>query len=77
MIKNTEDKQKENVWSALGLAWQLGYTIAIPLVAFALGGRLFDKYLDTSPLLLLIGILVSIFVSSLLVYKKVAKILES
>jgi len=69
---NKLDKQ----FSALGLAWELGYTIAVPLVALALGGRFLDKKLGTAPWLLLLGILVSIAVSSWLVYKKTLDIMK-
>ncbi len=61
-----------NAWQ---LAWELGYTIAIPIVLLALLGRWADKALGTSPWLLLLGVLVSIVASTFLVYKKVAKIL--
>ena len=66
------DKQ----FSALGLAWNLGYTIAVPIVVFALLGRFLDKKLGTSPWLLLAGILVSIAVSSWAVYKKTLDIMK-
>ncbi|MFA4818545.1 MAG: AtpZ/AtpI family protein [Patescibacteria group bacterium] len=62
--------------SALNLAWELGYTIALPLVALAVGGRLLDKYLNTSPLWLLVGVLVSIVVTIWLIYRKVNVVLE-
>ncbi|MDI6777896.1 MAG: AtpZ/AtpI family protein [Patescibacteria group bacterium] len=69
-------KQKEEKsFSALKLAWDLGFTIAIPLVVFALAGRFLDKKLGTSPWLLLAGILISIAVSSWLVYKKTLDII--
>jgi len=63
-------------FSALKMAWELGYTIAIPLVVFALVGRLLDKKLGTSPLLLLIGIIISLIVTSIAVYRKATKILK-
>jgi F0F1-type ATP synthase assembly protein I len=77
-----EDNQKEidknklkefKVWS---LAGQLGFSIAIPIVIFALIGRIIDKALGTSPFILLGGILLSIFVSSWLIYKKMRDILS-
>lgn len=72
-----EKKNKnENLWSAIYLAWELGYSIAIPLVCLALFGRFLDKKLDTSPWLLLIGILFSILISSYLVYKKTLDIMN-
>ncbi|MBI5466123.1 MAG: AtpZ/AtpI family protein [Candidatus Kerfeldbacteria bacterium] len=58
------------LFQALALAWDLGYTIAIPLVVLALLGRLADRYLNTSPWLLLTGVLLSIVVSSWLIIKK-------
>lgn len=54
----------------LALAWELGYTIAIPLVIFALAGRFVDKYFNSSPLWLLIGIVVSIVFTSFLLVRK-------
>lgn len=74
---NKTSKSESSVWYALSLAWQLGYTIAIPLVVLALVGRLLDRKLGTGPWLLLAGILSSLIISSWLVYLKVAKILGS
>jgi ATP synthase protein I len=68
--------QNEKPWSALGFAWQLGYSIVIPIVAFALAGRMLDKKLDTSPWFLLGGILISIIVSSYVVYKKTIEVMK-
>lgn len=70
-----KNEKSDKSFSALGLAWQLGYTIAVPLVALALLGRFLDKKLDTAPWLLLAGILVSIAVSSWAVYKKTLDII--
>ncbi len=61
-----------NAWQ---LAFELGYTIAVPIVLFALLGRWADNSWGTSPWLLLAGILISILISSFVVYKKVSKIL--
>ncbi|MDD5725849.1 MAG: AtpZ/AtpI family protein [Patescibacteria group bacterium] len=61
---------------AFGLAWEMGYTMAIPLVVLALTGRLLDKYYQTSPLFLLIGIILSIIISSILVGKKAISIIS-
>jgi len=69
-------EKKENSFSALGLAWNLGYTIAVPIVALALLGRFLDKKLGTTPWLLLFGILLSVAVSSWVVYKKTLDIMK-
>ncbi|MFA5128649.1 MAG: AtpZ/AtpI family protein [Patescibacteria group bacterium] len=68
-------KEKSQVWYALSLAWQLGYSIAVPLVLLALLGRILDKRFDTSPWLLLAGVLLSLVISTFAVYFKTIKIL--
>lgn len=77
-MDNSEKPQKtkkNQTWSALSLAWQLGYSIAIPLVALALVGRILDKKFSTSPWFLLTGIFLSLIVSTFAVYYKTVKIL--
>ncbi len=74
-LNKGEDDQKEGGWSAVSLAWELGYTIALPIVLFALGGRLLDKRLDTSPWLLLAGIFIALIISGTGVYYKTVKIM--
>ena len=65
-----------STWQALGLAWEMGYTIAVPLVAFALGGKFLDHKLGTSPWMLLTGVIVSIPISTIVIYLKIAKIIN-
>ncbi len=65
-----EDEQADNQWSVFSLAMELGWMIAVPIVALALGGRLLDKKLESSPIFLLLGIFVSIILTTYLVYKK-------
>jgi len=74
-MKLMKNQKTQNSLSALSLAWNLGYTIAVPLVIFALGGRFLDKKLGTSPFILLLGILLSIGVTSWLVYRKTLDII--
>lgn len=71
-----EKDQKKDAWSALGFAWELGYSIAIPLVLFTLGGRLLDRKLGTSPWLLLFGLFISIIVTFYIVYQKLMTIIK-
>jgi hypothetical protein len=71
--KKNPSLASDGPWSALGFAWELGYSIAIPLVLFALGGRYLDKKLSTSPWLLLGGLALSIVLTSIIVYYKVVK----
>jgi len=69
-----ENDSKKPFWQALSYAWQFGYTIAIPLVVLALGGRLLDKKLGTTPWLFIIGIIISIFISSTALMIKATRI---
>lgn len=64
-MDNSETREKTLVYVALGLAWQLGYTIVIPLLIFALGGRYLDQRFDSAPLLFLVGIVLSVIVTSI------------
>ena len=64
-------------FKVLGLVFDLGYTIAVPLVVFALGGRFLDKKLETAPLFLLIGIFAALAASGYGIYKKIKQVEES
>ncbi len=71
MLKDQNKKNKDDsIFPVLSLVFELGYIIAIPIVGFALGGRLLDNKLDTSPLFILGGIFISIILTSYFVYKK-------
>ncbi len=71
------DKVQRNVlWQALNIAWELGYTIAIPLVLLALAGRWADGFFHTSPWLLLAGMVLAIVSSSILLIRKFSKLLR-
>jgi ATP synthase protein I len=72
-----EDNKKQNSWSAVGFAWELGYSIAIPLVIFTLGGKFLDKKMGTSPWLLLFGMFLSIGVTFYIVYIKLMAVINS
>jgi F0F1-type ATP synthase assembly protein I len=57
----------------IALVFELGYTIAVPLVVLALGGRFLDRHFGTSPLFLLVGIALSLISSGLYIYKIIKK----
>ena len=71
-----ENREKSGFWQALGIAWELGYVIAIPIVVFGLLGRFLDKKFQTSPWLLLAGIIISIAISSFGLVSKFKKMLK-
>ncbi len=70
-----ENNPKQPEYKAWDLALNLGFIIVIPIVLFALAGRFADKYFNSSPWFLLVGILVSIIVTTILVYRKIKTII--
>jgi LPXTG-motif cell wall-anchored protein len=71
-----ENKEKTSFFKALGLAWEMGYIIAVPLVILAVIGRLLDRKLSSSPILLLIGILLAMVISGVLVFRRTKRIMD-
>ncbi|MBI3626777.1 AtpZ/AtpI family protein [Candidatus Uhrbacteria bacterium] len=68
---------KENsAWLTLKLLGDIGFLVAVPLVIFGLGGRLLDKKLHTAPWLMLAGLVISLIITSISIYKKTSTILR-
>lgn len=63
-----------SLWSVLNLAWELGYIIALPVVILGFGGAWIDKKLGSSPGFILTGILLSVIISGVAVYRKIKKL---
>lgn len=61
-------------WLALSLAWDLGWTIALPVVIFTLIGDYIDKLQGTAFVFRFLGGLLGIGVGVYLVYRKAKKI---
>ncbi len=74
MAKKPTQNQSQSSLMALQLAWELGFTIALPLVIFVLVGRYLDKYFQTTPILMLVGIFLAFFISSYAIFTKTAQI---
>ncbi len=60
--------------NTLAFATQLGFLIALPLVALTLLGRFLDATLGTSPWLLLAGSIAGIVVATMIVFRRIAAI---
>jgi F0F1-type ATP synthase assembly protein I len=73
-LQATAAKDKQTMWMALGLVWELGYLIALPAFLFGFGGAYLDKYFGTSPIFVLTGLLIALAISSFIVYKRVKAI---
>jgi len=76
-VEKEKTSKPEKSWSAVSLAWQLGYTIAVPLVLFALAGRFLDRKFGTTPWLLLAGIILAIASTTWLIWKKTKELIDS
>ncbi|MBI3115334.1 MAG: AtpZ/AtpI family protein [Candidatus Kerfeldbacteria bacterium] len=70
------DRQQNSFWLAVSFAWQLGYTVAIPLVLLTLGGRLLDQRFDTHPWFLITGVVLSIVVSTIALIRKASSLIS-
>ena len=79
-LKRNNKEMKNNKTdkvSVFSLAFELGYIVAIPIVVLALAGRMIDKKLESSPWFLLLGIIISIVVSTYWIYKKTSAIIDN
>lgn len=65
---------RSSFWSVLNLAWELGYIIALPIVILGFGGAWLDKKLGSSPGFLLAGIVLSVIISGVAIYRKIKSI---
>ncbi len=69
-------KTSEGLRLGLKLVWELGYIIAIPVVVLGFGGAYLDKRLGISPLFLLLGLGLALFLSWLGVRRMIRKIMR-
>ena len=69
MIEKSQEGRQQ-IFSAIAFAWELGYTIVIPIVFFALLGRLLDTTLGPRPMFLFAVILASFLIPLCLVLRK-------
>lgn len=64
-------KAPETRAELIAFAFDVGMAIAGPLAVFAFIGRTIDKSYDTSPLFLIIGLLLSLVSTGIIIWKKV------
>lgn len=71
-----ENKKQSNmtIWQVLGICGQVGYIIALPAAGFAYLGALSDKKYGTSPWLVIAGLGLAIFCSSMWVWRMLKRI---
>ncbi len=71
-----ETKQPLTTAELISFATEVGFSIAIPLAGFVFVGILIDKNLHTSPLGLIIGLLLSLISTSMVLLTKLKKFLK-
>ena len=71
----SKDKDSIN-FTAVDLAWDLGFTVIIPIIAFILLGRYLDEKFNTAPVFILIGIILGVFLSSYGAYRMTMKVIN-
>ncbi|MFH1430627.1 MAG: AtpZ/AtpI family protein [Candidatus Uhrbacteria bacterium] len=76
-MRKSSKGRGDGTWSALQLAFQLGYLITIPLVIFTLLGRVLDRKIGTSPLFLISGVLISLIISGVAVSLKAKQVMSA
>ncbi len=74
MTESKPPKKEISPFQAMEMVWDVGIAIAVPTVAFGLGGRWLDKHFGTSPLFLIAGLFVSLAVTGVIVTKMGRKI---
>ncbi|MDD5109837.1 MAG: AtpZ/AtpI family protein [Patescibacteria group bacterium] len=68
--------RNNGLWVAIGFAWRLGYSIAVPLVILLLAGRLLDKKFGTSPWFLLVGLGISFVITNILMFREAFRVMR-
>lgn len=77
MANQNGQKGDEKVWSAYELALNLGFMIVIPVLIFGVGGVLLDKKLNSFPIFVLVGFVLSMTSGLMIVYVKTKDIIAN
>ena len=76
MEKNQKEKKELNTTAELtSFAFDIGYSIAIPIIILVALGRFADKHFNTAPWLMITGLILSIITTSIIVYRKTKDLL--
>lgn len=76
-IQNLKFKNQNKVFlMAFDFTFQVGLLIILPLVIFAILGKLVDERTNTSPLFFFIGLVAGLIIAGLLVWKKTNAIIK-
>lgn len=64
------------IWEALGTLAGLGFTIAVPIAVFTIGGYYLDGYTHTKPLFVLLGLLLGLISGIYGAYRLVSRVFQ-
>ncbi len=64
------------IWEALGTLAGLGFTIAVPIAVFTIGGYYLDGYTHTKPLFVLLGLLLGLISGIYGAYRLLSRVFQ-
>lgn len=64
------------IWEALGTLAGLGFTIAVPIAVFTIGGYYLDGYTHTKPLFILLGLLLGLISGIYGAYRLLSRVFQ-
>lgn len=70
-------QKNSNLLQGIGLVWELGWIIAVPVLIFGFGGAYLDKKWGTGPWLLLAGFAISFILSFVAAIHRVKEYLKT
>jgi len=73
-MDQSDQRKRITPWWAIGFVWNVFFSIALPTVLFALGGRWIDRRLETTPWFTVIGLILSMIVVVLLVRRQARRL---
>ena len=76
MDKKNQETQMIKAFKATGFVWEILISIALPTTVFALFGRWVDRRLQTTPLFIIMGLIVALTIAFTLVQRKAKQFLK-
>lgn len=74
--EHNQDSPNANKWRLVSLASELGFIIALPLVAFGFLGKWLDAKWGTEPWLTIIGILLAIVATTVWLTRRFKELIK-
>lgn len=73
-IKN-EKREIKTTAELVSFAFEIGYSIIIPIIILIIIGKFADDYFNTKPILMIAGVILSFFSTSIIIYHKTKRLL--